>query len=170
MRLLRFESSGEAVAAVSPAAAFAFLADPHNASFWFAGAGFASPPVGSLAAGMTWQFSATPGTRRVTPARMALYEPPDRFRWETALPGWQTNFAWEMVVAPGEGGTQLRFTMQLYPGVLELPFALIGFRLTRRALLRAAYGTVEQAAQALAARYPRGDSGTRPAKPKRPRR
>ena len=167
---MRFEGSGEAVVPVAPATAFAFLADPRNASAWFAGAGFVARPQGPPRTGEEWSFAETPGTRRVTPTHMTRYEPPEHFRWETRLSAWQTNFAWEMRCEPDSEGTRLRFTIQLRPGLLEYPAALIGFRLTRRALARAAERTAEQAAEALTQRQDQGRTGAKRVKPRRPRR
>jgi hypothetical protein len=71
---------------------------------------------------------------------------------------------------PDSEGTRLRFTIQLRPGLLEYPAALIGFRLTRRALARAAERTAEQAAEALTQRQDQGRTGAKRVKPRRPRR
>lgn len=147
------EGTGEAVAAVAPAAAFAFLANPRNAGVWFAGAGFAEPPEGPPRAGLTWSFARTAGTRRVQPARMSIYEPPRRFVWETRLPAILTNFTWEMRCEPaGEeqpGGTRLRLTYHLRPGLIQWLTTLVGFSLVNRALREQAQSAADRAAVAL---------------------
>lgn len=137
----------------APAAAFAFLADPHNAGAWFAGAGFEEPPVGPPCAGQTWSFAKTPGTRRVQPVRMSVYEPPSRFVWETRLPTVATNFTWEMRCEPaGEvqpGGTRLCLTYHLRPGLAQWLTTAVGFSLVGRALREQAQRAAERAAEAL---------------------
>lgn len=95
------DGMGEATAAVAPAVAFAFLADPRHAGEWFAGAGFETPPQGPARAGLEWSFARTPGTRYVQPVRMTVYEPPSRFIWETTFRSpLATNFSFEMQFAP----------------------------------------------------------------------
>ena len=95
------DGMGEATAAVAPAVAFAFLADPRHADEWFAGAGFETPPAGPARAGLEWSFAQTPGTRRVQPMRMTVYEPGSRFVWETTFRSpLATNFVFEMRCEP----------------------------------------------------------------------
>lgn len=148
------EGTGEAVTAAAPAVAFAFLADPRNAGAWFAGAGFAEPPVGPPRAGQTWSFARTPGTRRVQPLRLSVYEPPSRFVWETRLPTVLTNFTWEMRCDPADekqpGGTRLRLTCRLRPGLVQWLTTAMGFSLVSRALREQAQRAVDRAAAALA--------------------
>lgn len=97
------DGMGEATAAVAPAVAFAVLADPRHASEWFAGADFETPPQGAARAGLEWSFARTPGTRRVQPMRMTVYEPPTRFVWETTFRSpLSTNFIFEMRCEPAE--------------------------------------------------------------------
>lgn len=97
------DGMGEATAAVVPAVAFAFLTDPRHADLWFAGAGFETPPQGPPRAGLEWSFARTPGTRRVQPMRMSVYEPPARFVWETTFRSpLATNFVFEMRCEPAE--------------------------------------------------------------------
>lgn len=173
------EGSGEATAAVSPAAAFAFLADPRHADEWFAGAGFETPPQGPARAGLEWSFARTAGTRRVQPLRMAAYEPPSRFTWETTIRSpLATNFVFEMRCEPTEiasapeplapeageaaslpdgahayatsiQGTRLCFTIRLRPGVVQWASIAAGFVLVRRALRERAQRTVDRAADAV---------------------
>src|SRR5579872_213777 len=149
------EGTGEALTAAAPTIAFAFLADPRNAGAWFAGAGFAEPPVGPPRAGQTWSFAQTPGTRRVQPVRMSVYEPPSRFVWETQLPAALTNFTWELRCDPAgterPGGTRLRLTYRLRPGLVQWLTTAVGFSLVGRALREQAQAAAERAAAALSA-------------------
>ena len=168
------EGTGESVAAVAPAGAFAFLANPRNAGAWFAGAGFAEPPEGPPRAGLTWSFARTSGTRRVQPVRMSVYEPPRRFVWETRLPAVLTNFTWEMRCEPaGEeqpGGTRLRFTYRLRPGLVQWLTTAVGFSLVTRALREQAQQAADRAAEALATMSPEPDRKKRGSDPGRKRR
>lgn len=152
------EGAGEAVAAVAPAVAFAFLANPRNAGAWFAGAGFAEPPAGPPRAGLTWSFARTAGTRRVQPVSMSVYDPPRRFVWETRLPAILTNFSWEMCCEPtGEeqpGSTRLRLTYRLRPGLVQWLTTAVGFSLVKRALREQAQRTAARAAEALSSMPP----------------
>lgn len=160
------EGSGEAMTAVAPAVAFAFLADPRHAGEWFAGAGFETPPSGPARAGLEWSFARTPGTRRVQPMRMTVYEPPSRFVWETQYRSpLQTNFAFEMRCEPVESeavegepssthSTRLRFTIRLRPGVVQWVSIAAGFALLRRALRERAQKAAERAAEAVLAAPP----------------
>lgn len=167
------DGSGEATAAVAPAVAFAFLADPRHAGEWFAGAGFETPPRGPARVGLEWSVAQTPGTRRVQPMRMTVYEPPSRFVWETQYRApFQTNFVFEMACEPaesepveGEGetegveSTRLRFTIRLRPGVVQWASIAAGFALLRRALRERAQKAAERAAEAVLAAPPAGGSG-----------
>ena len=120
--------SGVTTAPVTPAVAFAFLADPRNAPEWFAPVTFAgdepgdAPPQMAQSAsrgvssasvtrvGATWRFIPTTPARRATrtasrrratiPMRMAAYEPPTRFAWETTYPTSRDNLRWEITCAP----------------------------------------------------------------------
>ncbi|HLZ22523.1 MAG TPA: SRPBCC family protein [Ktedonobacterales bacterium] len=149
------EGTGESVTAAAPAVAFNFLADPRNAGLWFAGAGFEEPPTGPPRAGQTWSFAQTPGTRRVQPVRMSIYEPPSRFVWETRLPTVLTNFTWEMRCDPAgaerPGGTHLRLTYRLRPGLVQWLTTAVGFSLVGRALHEQAQRAADRAAEALSA-------------------
>ena len=147
------EGTGEALTMAAPGVAFAFLADPRNAGAWFAGAGFEEPPAGPPCAGQTWSFTRTPGTKRVQPVRMSVYEPPSRFVWETQLPTVLTNFTWEMRCDPAGdaqlGGTRLRLTYRLRPGLAQWLTTAVGFSLVGRALREQAQHAVDRAAEAL---------------------
>lgn len=147
------EGTGEALTTVAPATAFAFLANPRNAGAWFAGAGFAEPPVGPPRAGQTWRFDKTPGTRRVQPVHMSVYEPPSRFVWETQLPAALTNFTWELCCAPAgaerPGGTRLCLTYRLRPGLVQWLTTAVGFSLVGHALREQAQAAADRAAKAL---------------------
>ncbi|MGH2515318.1 MAG: SRPBCC family protein [Ktedonobacterales bacterium] len=147
------EGTGEALAKVTPAAAFTFLANPRNAGAWFAGADFEEPPVGPPRAGQTWSFARTPGTRRVQPVRMSIFEPPSRFVWETRLPSVLTNFTWELRCEPAgdemPGGTRLRLIYRLRPGLAQWLTTAVGFSLVGRALREQAQRAADRAAEAL---------------------
>ncbi len=149
------EGTGEAVATVEVAAAFAFLADPHNSTRWFAGADLALPTEGPLREGLTWRLEKTAGTRHVLPMRMTVYEPPARFVWETQLlPGLATNNVWELRFQAGdEAGTtrlQMFFRLRLSPaGWLT---RVIAPQSLRRTLDTQAQAAVDRAAAALANR------------------
>lgn len=159
------EGTGEAVAPSTPATAFAFLANPRNAGAWFVGAGFAVPPEGPPRAGLTWSFARTTGTRRVQPVRMSVYEPPRRFVWETRLPAVLTNFTWEMRCEPASegraGGTRLRLTYRLRPGLVQWLTTAVGFSLVNRALREQAQRAADRAAEALSSSA--GPSSGKPA-------
>lgn len=103
------EGSGATTVAMTPAAAFAYLADPRHAPAWFAGVTLAEPPegpqIGAPREGMTWRFVQTRGQPaggrpRVTPVEMAVYEPPSRVVWRTRFAWPRTNLAWELRFEP----------------------------------------------------------------------
>ncbi len=83
------EGAGDAVVAVPPRVAFGYLADPRHAPEWFAGATLAEPPQGLPGIGMRWRFTQRDG--RVVPVRMADYEPPRRFAWQTTYMPLRSN-------------------------------------------------------------------------------
>ncbi|MEO7000570.1 MAG: SRPBCC family protein, partial [Ktedonobacterales bacterium] len=95
------EGSATTTVAAAPAVAFALLADPCNAPLWFAGGALANEPQGPLRADMTWAFLQGPtGKERSIPARMALYDPPTRFAWQTTNPTGRDNLRWEVTCIP----------------------------------------------------------------------
>ncbi len=107
------DGMGEATAVVTPAVAFAFLANPRHAGAWFAGAAIEAPPQGLARAGLEWSFAQTPGTRRIQPMRMTVYEPPTRFVWETTFRSpLATNFVFEMRCEPVEIATEATETTE----------------------------------------------------------
>lgn len=113
------EGTGEAVVAVAPEVAFAYLADPRHAPEWFAGVRFAREPEGEPRAAMTWRFVQVRSGNRVVPVRMAVYEPPEHFVWRTTLHWPRTNLRWEMRCEPEPGdahATRLRMTIGIEPG------------------------------------------------------
>lgn len=175
------EGSGEATAAVSPIAAFAFLADPHHASEWFAGAGFAVPPTGPVREGLTWSFEQTPGTRHIVPMRMTIYEPPRRFAWASQASRYLTNHIWELRCEPAMPGapepgailtseseseqTRLVMTISLQPGLVDMLSTAAGYVLVRRALREQAQRAVTRAAEALETRATRQQSSVKGSRP-----
>src|SRR5579864_3525000 len=113
--------TGTAHTRVGAHAAFTYLADPRHAPEWFANVAVEAMESGPLRPGQTWRFvqgrdGGKPGDR---PIRMAQYEPPRRFIWETLLPRVGTNLVWEMVCEPeSAGGTTLQMTVRWRPGPL----------------------------------------------------
>jgi len=113
------EGTGEATVAVACDIAFDYLADPRNAQAWFAGATLAERPEGALQAGMRWRFVQVRSDNRVVPVRMAVYDPPSHFVWQTAFRWPRTNLRWEMRCEPATDGadeTRLRMTIRILPG------------------------------------------------------
>lgn len=131
------EGTGMTTAPVTPAVAFAFLADPRNAPEWFAPVTFVQhepgdapshptqraqsagpttpatrvdPSASVTRVGATWRFipnaPASQATQSATrrraaiPMRMAAYEPPVRFVWETTYGATRDNLRWEVTCAP----------------------------------------------------------------------
>jgi hypothetical protein len=125
---------------VEIATAFAFLADPRNTQLWFAAAPLVEPVSGPLFEGMTWRLAKTVETRRVTPLCMAVYQPPERFLWETRLSGPVTNHSWEVRLAPGNdvGTVSMSMTLRLKMSPMAQLSALMApARLRRIATVRA---------------------------------
>ncbi len=178
------EGTGETTVAALPEVAFAYLADPRNAQQWFAGAALSEHPEGEPQAGMSWRFVQA-RSKRIVPVRMAIYEPPTRFVWRTALYWPRTNLRWEMRCEPtalpppltplpqGEGqsvsGTRLRMTIGIEPG----PMGWLGLHLSprlyrpdpamqaQRAVERARDALQEQAVVRPEATRPAGKRGRR---------
>jgi hypothetical protein len=153
--------SGEGTAhtRVSCAAAFAFLADPRRAAEWFARVDVESLPPGPPRLGQTWTFSGAGSAQRPQPVRLAAYDPPHRFAWQTQLPRWRTNIVWTVSAAPApEGGTTLTLTTRWQPGLVGWPTALLATLLARvrpDVSLRArAQRTIEGARDAVEEAYP----------------
>jgi hypothetical protein len=156
------EGTGEAVATVEVATAFAFLADPRNGRLWFASAEFLEPPEGPLSEGLTWRLEKTRETRRVLPLCLVTYQPPERFVWATQLRGLATNNIWELRFQPGEetGTTRLTMTLrlQLSPlGWLSMRIAPSGLR---RTLDRRAQRALDRACEVLEAQQIAGKRST----------
>jgi hypothetical protein len=147
------EGTAEAVAMVEIATAFAFLADPRNTQLWFATAPLVEPVSGPLFAGMTWRLAKTVETRRVTPLCMAVYQPPERFVWETRLPGPATNHSWELRLSPGtEAGTvSMSMTLRLKLGPVAQLSALMAPARLRRILTVRAQRALDRARAAMEA-------------------
>lgn len=163
------EGSAETRIACPQEAAFAWLVDPRHADEWFASVALPEPPARPLRAGATWRFSMTRQHGRLIPMRLAAYQPPEQFTWETAYPAWRGNLQWACALAPvapeadGEesdeesGAVTLRLTIRQRPGALGWPALLLAtllgqFRVTEGASMTArAEGAAKRAAEALEA-------------------
>jgi len=144
------EGVGEAIAAVPPGAAFSYLADPRRAPEWFAGVKLPEPPQGPLGTHMTWRFVQQGG--QVVPVRMAEYEPPRRFAWQTTYAALRSNLRWTTECLPTEGEpsqTLLRMTIHLDPSPLARLVLLLTFGRTQRTLAVRAQSATERAREVL---------------------
>ncbi len=150
---LVLEGSGEAVAKVDIATAFAFLANPHNGPYWFASAAPLEPPGRKLAQGLTWRLPKTKQTRRMLRVRMEEYQPSERFVWATEAGRWATNHTWELRFQPGPqaGTTKVTMTLQLRLGLLGAVGALVVPHRMRHALEARATSALERARTVLEA-------------------
>jgi hypothetical protein len=150
---LVIEGTGEAVAKVEVATAFAFLADPYNGRLWFASAGPLEPPGQPIAPGLTWHLEKTKQTRRVLPLKMVTYQPPECFVWATQLGGFSTNHIWEVRLRPGpeSGTTIISMALRLQPGPIDRIATLIAPARLRRTLVTSAQGAVNRACEVLEA-------------------
>lgn len=154
--------TGTAHTRVSPAAAFAYLADPHHAPAWFARVASEDLAPGPPRVGQRWRFveRGQRGTPSAKPVRMVVFDAPLRFVWETQLPRGRTNIVWDVECAPDlEGGTTLTLSWRWRPGLLDWPVTLAGAILGRRRLVEQTQGTVEQARDAVEAAYPTPGAG-----------
>ena len=186
------EGSAEARVASPREAVFAWLVDPRHAGEWFASVALPEPPVRPLRAGATWRFSMTRQRGRLIPMRLAEYQSPERFTWETAYPAWRGNLQWTCALSPAsfEGDTEgedpgeepgdatlLRLTIRQRPGLLGWPALLLAgllgqLRVTEGASMAArAEGAAKHAAEALEA-LPTTSYGTerRAQRPQHPQR
>jgi hypothetical protein len=155
------QGSAELLVRITQRDAFTFLSDPSNAGAWFSAAGFAVPPEGTPRMGMTWTVAQTAETRRPVPTCMSVYEPPERFAWETRLSRRTINWMWQVECLPApadEEGTSdrrrspaalLRLTIVLRPGLLQAPITIIFARSMRHTLEQRAGRALERAAEAL---------------------
>jgi uncharacterized protein YndB with AHSA1/START domain len=150
------EGSAEVSIACPAEAAFGWLADPRHADEWFANVALPEPPVRPLRAGATWRFHMTRQRGRSIPMRLAEYQPPRAFTWETAYPAWRSNLQWACALepepaAPGEasGATRLRLTIRQRPGPLGWPALLLAALLGQLRVTEAASmpARAERAAQ-----------------------
>jgi hypothetical protein len=150
---LILEGTGEAVAKVEVATAFAFLADPYNGRLWFASAGPLEPPGQPIAAGLTWHLEKTRQTRRVLSLKMVTYQPPECFVWTTQLGGLATNHVWEVHLRPGpeSGTTTVSMALRLRPGPIGWFSALIAPAGLRRTLSTRAQRAVDRACEVMEA-------------------
>ena len=132
------EGSAEVVIVCPLEAAFAWLADPRNAGEWFASVALPEPPARPLRVGATWRFRMTRQHGRSIPIRLAAYQPPHSFTWETTYPGWRDNLQWTLALAPAPdadsnpaSATSLRMTIRQRPGPLGWPALLLATLLVR---------------------------------------
>ena len=176
-----FSGKGEATVAATPAVAFAFLSDPRNSGEWFAGSGFAEPPVGAPRAGMTWRFERMRGTRRPVAVTMSVYEPPSRFVWETRLGVFGSNNAWELRFEPvtieseepeqpARPGTRITMTIRLRPRLFGWFVVLPALPLLRGQLPARAQRAADRAAAAVHGRAQSSSRRSQPARGSRPNR
>jgi hypothetical protein len=144
---------------VKVATAFAFLADPRNTQLWFATAPLVEPVSGPLFEGMTWRLAKTVETRRVTPLGMAVYQPPERFVWETRLRGPATNHSWEVRLSPGTdaGTVKMSMTLRLRLGPVDHLSALVAPARLRRIVTVRAQRALERARAAMEAEQHAGE-------------
>lgn len=138
------EGSAEVTITGTAQAAFAWLADPRNAAEWFANVALPEPPERPLRGGATWRFSMTRQRGQIVPMRLAEYQPPQRFTWETTYPAWRDNLQWILTLAPeppaepttepgsaDASATRLRLTIRQRPGPLGWPALLLAALLAR---------------------------------------
>jgi uncharacterized protein YndB with AHSA1/START domain len=143
------EGVGEAVVAVPPESAFSYLADPRHAPEWFAGVELAAPQ-GPPGTHMTWSFVQRGG--RIVPVRMAVYEPPYHFAWQTTYSSLRSNLRWTIECLPTESEpahTLLRMTIRLDPGPLGWLVLLLTFGRSERTLTARAQDAAERARDVL---------------------
>jgi hypothetical protein len=142
---------------VGPQAAFTYLADPRNAPDWFAHVAVEGLAPGPPRAGQTWCFAQghARGKRRNRSVRMAIYEPPHRFVWETTLPRAGTNLVWELrCEAAPAGGSTLQMTVHWRPGLLGWISVLAASIALPGVLSDRAQRTVERAREAVESAVP----------------
>lgn len=127
------EASAEVEIACVAEAAFAWLADPRNAAAWFASVALPEPPARPLRVGTVWTFALTRQRGKRIPMRLAEYQPPQRFAWETTYPGWRDNLTWALAFTTAEADpdtSRLRLTIHQRPGPLGWPLLLLAAALT----------------------------------------
>ena len=203
------EGRGVTTAPVTVAVAFAFLADPRNAPEWFAPVTFAwaepgdAPPQTALPSsrvassaivtrlGATWRFLPNSPARRgwvtgrrraAIPMRMATYEPPTSFAWETTYPTSRDNLRWEITCVPASSDaadgtdaattattaepdramdsppaqttqhTTIHMSLRIQPGPLGWVSLLVVAPFTRGGLDRRAQRALDRTRETLAAR------------------
>ncbi len=187
---------GATTAPVAPAVAFAFLADPRNAPEWFAPVTFARAEddapsqtgvlsSGSvLRVGASWRFiphrpaseaRANPRPGATIPVRMAAYEPPTHFAWETTYPSARDNLRWEITCedtasdsasAPSAQTTTIRMRIRIQPGPLGWVSLLMAAPFTRGGLDRRTQRALDRAHETLVAR---AELAAQPRPPRPPR-
>lgn len=151
------EGSAEVVIGGGPEAAFAWLADPRNAGEWFASVALPTAPERPLRAGAVWRFDMMRQPDKSIPMRLAEYQPPRAFMWETAYPAWRDNLQWALALTPepaSAGGemTRLRVTIRQRPGPLGWPLVLLAALFARLSSAQAGSITARAASAAERAR------------------
>lgn len=169
------EGSAEVVIACAAEQAFAWLADPRHAGEWFASVALPAAPEQPLRAGTAWRFSMTRQRGKSIPMRLAVYEPPRQFTWETTYPTWRDNLQWEFALTPEQGvqesadsapAVRLRMTIRQRPGpvgwvALTLASALARLGMAHKANMAArAERAAQRAREALEAAPPPRASGS----------
>lgn len=128
------EASAEVVIGCAAETAFAWLADPRNAAAWFASVALPGPPARPLRVGAIWRFDLTRQRGQSIPMRLAEYQPPHRFTWETTYPRWRDNLQWALALTPtpeDASAATLRLTIRQRPGPLGWPLLLVAGLLAR---------------------------------------
>jgi uncharacterized protein YndB with AHSA1/START domain len=128
------EASAEVVIACAEETAFAWLADPRNAVAWFASVALPEPPPRPLRIGATWRFVLTRQRGQSIPMRLAEYQPPHNFTWETTYSRWRDNLQWALAFTPAAedaSSATLRLTIRQRPGPLGWPLLLMAGLLAR---------------------------------------
>jgi hypothetical protein len=149
-----FQWTGTTRTRVAPAAAFAYLADPRHAGDWFASVTVSAPAPGPLHQGQTWRFAGA-GKRGEQTIRLALYDPPRHFVWETATPRWGTSLVWELALtSSAPTGTTMALTTRWRVRPLGWPQAAFAAIVGRRTLPSRCQHTVERARDAIEAAFP----------------
>ncbi len=140
------EGSAETLIACAPETAFAWLADPGNAGAWFASVTLLEPPERPLRVGAAWRFSMTRQRGRLISLRLAAYQPPQTFTWETTYPAWRDNLQWTIALEPAHEDeaedeaphARLRLTIRKRPGPFGWPMLAIAAALGRLGVTEAA--------------------------------
>lgn len=132
------EREAETLVALAPEPACAWLADPRNAGAWFASVRLERPPAPPLRAGSAWRFLLTRQRDRPMPVRLAEYDPPRGFTWETEHPAGRGNLRWVFSLEPAASddgaqtpATWLLLRIEQRPGLLGRPLLALAWVLER---------------------------------------